>query len=215
VIGVLLFHWQVFPIILLFWAENVVAGVFIFLKMRRAEGTGRPVSGFLRPMELEGRRLADLQDDPRALRRLFVRDYSIFSACIGIVVVGLFSGLILPQPHANTAPSLAVAAAWFAVAVVSVALGYASEYRRDFLGNDAYKRVSPVQVMTQPYARMILLALAMTVPGIFVNSQGAPLAALVLLALFQAGFDTVGWLRRSRATAPPESTSTAGPRTSL
>ena len=31
-LGVLIFHWQVFPIVLLFWAENVVAGIFTVLK---------------------------------------------------------------------------------------------------------------------------------------------------------------------------------------
>jgi hypothetical protein len=33
VFGVLFFHWEVFPLMFLFWSENVIVGAFNVLKM--------------------------------------------------------------------------------------------------------------------------------------------------------------------------------------
>jgi hypothetical protein len=200
-LGVLLFDWQVFPIILLFWAENVVFGVFTVLKMRRAQGTGG-ASRFWANVSLNGVRPVDIQDDRRRLIRLFRSNYFGFTVVHGIFVVVLFGGVFVPQKDRSSYP--VVSAAWFLVALAGLVLSYLREYRRDFLAGGGYKLVSPIQVMAAPYGRMIVMHLTIIFAGWFVASIGAPLAGLILLVLLKTAFDVVGWLheRRSAGRAP-------------
>jgi hypothetical protein len=73
--GVLFLHWEVFPLLLLFWSENVIIGVFNVLKML----TSNPESAanwvgklFLIPF--------------------FCVHYGMFTFGHGVFVIGLFGG---------------------------------------------------------------------------------------------------------------------------
>lgn len=205
-LGVLVFRWQVFPVILLFWCENVVAGVFTVLKMRRAEGSGS-VSGVWHSVRLNGTSISEVQGDRGALVRLFVFNYGIFTAMHGFFLLLLFGGGSLRQAAEGGRP-WGVAALWFGVALVSLVLTYLREYLHDFLAGGEYTRLSPQEVMTAPYGRMIVMHVTIIAAGWFLNIFGAPLAGLVLLVVLKTGFDLATWRKgrqaRRSASAPPD-----------
>jgi len=197
-LGVLLFHWQVFPIILLYWAENVVLGVVTVLEMRRAEGTGE-ASAWWRGVKLDGVSPVAIQGDRPRLIRLFASNYFGFTLVHGIFVVVLFSGLVVPQD--DRSPDPRVSAAWFLVALAGLVLSYAREYHRDFIKGGGYKLVSPIQVMAAPYGRIIVMHLTVVLAGWFVSSIGAPLGGLILLVLLKTAFVLAAWRRERRAAS--------------
>jgi hypothetical protein len=88
---------------------------------------------------------------------------------------------------------------WFVVAVASLVVSYTVEYLRDFLAGGGYKRVSPMQLMSAPMGRLLIMHITIIFAGWFVDSIGAPLGGLLLLVLLKTGFDVAGWLRARRA----------------
>jgi hypothetical protein len=196
-VGVLLFHWQVFPIILLFWAENVVAGGFTVAKMAKARGSGPPSAGWS-GVRLNDTRISDLAGRSRgALIGTFIANYGIFTAAHGFFIVVLFSGLLVPVPHgAGSAGTPGLV--WFGLAFGSLIAVYAADFWRTYLGRGEYLQTSPVQAMTEPYGRMIIMHLAIVFGGLFVDSIGAPMGGLLLLVVFKTGYDIAGWRQRER-----------------
>lgn len=103
-VGVLWFGWDVWGILIIYWLENGIFGLFNVLKMRRAEGsedsspmaaaaTRRRLNGF----KVNGRPPSG--SDKAALIPFFIMHYGIFWVVHGIFV------LLLPT-FAFTAPTV-------------------------------------------------------------------------------------------------------------
>jgi hypothetical protein len=178
--GVLALGWKVAPIMVFYWAENLVVGFFNMLKMARAEGA----VGDTR-MTLNGKPVT--QDSRQALMFFFAAHYGCFTLVHGVFVMVMFS------------PALGNAAAELALALLVLSISHGYSYRHNFIGRGEYLHVSFAGLFWQPYARVIIMHLTIIVGGALAASLGMPLGALLVLVGLKTAIDLVAhWLERKK-----------------
>lgn len=175
--GVLFFGWQVFPIMFLFWLENVVIGVFNVLKMLLAAGPGSPlgVKIFLVPF--------------------FAVHYGIFTLVHGVFVSVMFgpnwrSDGGGPFPNAERVQAL-VTENHLGWALLGLVLSHAFSFVTNYVLNGAYRTAIAPVIMMQPYGRVVVLHLAILGGGFLVMFMGMPVVGLVLLIALKIGLDVL------------------------
>lgn len=178
--GVLLWGWKAFDILFLYWAENVVIGIFNVLKMiflikRRKIWLAFPIVPF------------------------FVFHYSGFVAVHGVFVVLLF-GLALTKNAAGQPPNIEdvlhgiVTDPFFGLAAAALVFSHGVSFFVNYLGRDEIARTSLPDLMVAPYGRIVVMHLTILIGGFVAMAAGQPLWALVLLTVMK----TAGDLRAHR-----------------
>jgi len=177
VFGVLCLHWEVFPLMFLFWSENVIVGVFNVLKMLTAN-PGSPLSWagklFIIPF--------------------FCVHYGMFTFIHGIFVIGLFGGGFkpgagFPAPETFWHTMLEYHLGW---AVLGLAVSRGISFATNYIGTGEYKRASLAVLMQQPYGRIVVLHLAILGGGFLVMALHSPLVGLLLLVALKIALDLRG-----------------------
>jgi hypothetical protein len=172
--GVFALGWEVFPLVLLFWLENVVVGGFNVLRIlcaRPSDPLGWIGKAFLIPF--------------------FTFHYGMFTFVHGVFVFALFGGAqgsgSFPLTTANVLNALArYHLIWAALALVA---SHGFSFVTNYLGRGEYRTASPQALMGQPYARVVVLHLAIIGGGFLLMSLGSPTPGLVLLVLLKIAFD--------------------------
>ena len=178
--GVLALGWKVAPIMVFYWAENVVVGFFNVLKMARAQGDVSQSRTTLngRPVTMESR---------RGMILFFMVHYGFFTLGHGVFVLAIFS-----PGTGNVFSQLTLA-----LLVLSASHGFS--YRRNFIGRGEYLRVSFVTLFWQPYARVVIMHLTILVGGAVAAGMGSPIGALLVLIGLKTAIDLgTHWLERRR-----------------
>jgi hypothetical protein len=187
--GVLFLGWTVFPIVLLYWLENVVIGAFNVAKMLLA-----------RPQEI-AYNLGKLFIVP-----FFIVHFGMFTYGHGVLILALFGpkgteafdvlGSVPPAIRANQL-------GW---AVVALIVSHGLSFYWNYLENGEYRRASLQTLMAQPYGRVVVLHLAVLFGGWIVLLLGSPVLALVLLVVLKTAADVRAHTaeRRKFAALPPD-----------
>jgi hypothetical protein len=186
IVGVLFLGWTVFPIVLLYWLENVVVGAFNVLKMLLA-----------RPQELLSN-LGKLFFVP-----FFVVHFGLFTFVHGMLVFAFF-GPRDAEPFgltANLFPTIRANHLGWAVLVLVASHGLSFYW--NYLGNGEFRRASMQVLMQQPYGRVVVLHLTVLFGGWIVIALGSPVLALVLLVALKTAAD-VRAHRAERRFAPAD-----------
>ncbi|HEY9143437.1 MAG TPA: DUF6498-containing protein [Arenimonas sp.] len=178
--GVLLWGWDVGFLMALFWAENLVLGGINVGRMLAAD----PANPFFWVFKL-------------FLIPFFCVHFGMFTAGHGLFVSQLFThgtdggDLVMPWELLSTFiahyPALPMALA--GIALVHVVHTWA-----DFVSTGAYRRVSPMALMFQPYGRIVVLHVTLIFGGFAVEALGEPLAALVVLLVLKTAIDLGLWV---------------------
>lgn len=185
--GVLLLHWTIFAIFMLYWMENVVVGAFNVLRMLAAQ-----------PANIAGN-FAKLFLIP-----FFCVHYGMFTFVHGIFVMAMFG------PHDATfsaAPGAFVAAVKHAnigYGIFAVVVSHGFSFVHNYLMGGEYLRAGPQQLMGQPYARVIVLHLTILAGGFAAMALGAPLVSLVILVALKTAIDWSAHVRERRKLAAGE-----------
>ena len=182
-LGVVAFDWTVFSILLLYWCENVVVGAFNVLKILFAE-----------PQSL-GANLGKIFLIP-----FFTVHYGMFTLVHGIFVMAMFG------PRANFSPSaagfaLAMRQAGIGLAVLAIVVSHGYSFLVNYLGSGEFRRMSPQQLMMQPYARVVVLHVTILAGGFAVMGLHAPVAALLVLVVLKTAIDLRSHLSERRKLA--------------
>ena len=185
-VGVVVFGWEVFPVVFVFWIENVILGAFNVLKMITATVRGGAEMGvrfFLVPF--------------------FCFHYGMFCLVHGGFVFVLF-GQGMMDPHGFPGPAMMIEAVsrlglWWAVAGLAVSHGIS--FVANYLLGGERDRVALPQLMIQPYGRIVVLHLAILGGGFLIMSLGSPWYGLALLILLKIGLDLRAHLRERRRFA--------------
>lgn len=196
-IGVLWFHWQVFPIILVYWLENVVIGGFNVLKMLTADPD--------QPIEWIGKLF---------IIPFFCVHFGLFTLVHGMLVFSFFGHGVpaLAGFHAGWLGPAEVAAAIHATHVeyawLALLLSHGFSFLWNYLLGGEYKHASLQQLMGQPYSRVITLHLVILFGAGIAAALGSPTPALVLLVALKIGFDIAAHRRErtkfaASGSAPP------------
>jgi hypothetical protein len=169
-LGVLALNWDVTPIMVFYWSENLVVGFYNVLKMRLAQGSvagsGTTLNG--RPVQ---------QTDRRAMIAFFIVHYGMFTLVHGIFVFIMFGA------RWTGAPSQ------LALALLFLTVSHGVSYRRHFIGRGEYQHVAFTTLFWRPYGRVIVMHLTILGGGAWAQAKGSPVYALVVLVTLKTIID--------------------------
>lgn len=169
--GVVLLDWSIGEVMILYWAESAIIGVFNLMKMIVV---GRWATLFFGPF--------------------FVGHYGAFMAGHLLFISGFFlSGLEGGELLATAEVLDAFVALW--PALLALGVSHAISYRVNFIGRAEYAgRTINVQ-MGEPYKRIMVMHVTIIFGGFLVMALGSALPALVLLVGLKLAADTRAHLR--------------------
>ena len=185
---VVVFDWEVFPLMLLFWAENVIIGGFNVLKLltNGAGGTlGQLGKFFFVPF--------------------FAVHYGLFTLVHGVFVFSLFGG---GRSAGLEFDRFAAAVAEFKLGLplLGLMVSHGVSFLSNYLGAGEYRRAALPVLMMQPYGRVVILHVTVLIGGFLMQLLKSPTAGLALLVLLKCGVDLAAHLREREKFRPPAKT---------
>lgn len=182
--GVLALGWEVFPLMLLFWLENVVIGVLNVARML----------------------CVDPHDPASWAAKLFLVPffcfhYGMFTAVHGVFVFSLFGGAAFGEIRGLwtlDAAARAVQELGLGVPVLALAASHLFSFVWNYVGRGEFRRATVSAQMGRPYGRVVVLHLAILGGGFAALALGSPLWALLLLLALKIGLDLGAHLREHR-----------------
>jgi len=171
-IGVLFWDWDVFFILLLFWFENVIIGLFGIARIVVSGSSENTFEGLFLPV-------------------FFLVHYGGFMFGHFMVLLYLYSsgvehggGLVEPADY-----YLIVLGNFTWLALLALFISHGWSFAENFMGNREHERISPLQAMGLPYRRMMITHVALIAGGFFLIESGQPLGGLILLILLKIALD--------------------------
>ena len=193
ILGVLVFGWEVFPLVFLFWTENVIVGVFNALKMLLANPQA-PVEWAVKVFMIP----------------FFCFHYGMFTFVHGIFVVALFGGGMKRGAGFPNFETFRHAAQEYHLgwAILGLAASHGVSFVSNYLLGGEYKRTSLPGLMQQPYGRIVVLHIAILGGGFLMAALGSPVWGLLLLVGLKILLDLRGHLkeRKKFSVEPPSTT---------
>jgi hypothetical protein len=195
VFGVLFLHWDVGAIVVLYWTENLVVGLYTLLKMWAA-----------------GRTTAI------GLMLFFCVHYGGFCAIHGVFVMELtqFAGAISSTLPVASWPGplvliqkviylgqqiLDAAPPEFSWAILALLLSHGASFMLLFVGQHEYRHTTVDKLMMAPYKRIAVLHIAIIAGGFLVVELGQPMGLLLALVALKIGMDIMLHNRSHRGSS--------------
>jgi hypothetical protein len=204
--GVLWLGWDLMLILALYWAENGIVGVINIGKILLAEGP--PPQNF--SWSVNGRPATSLTRAGTA--GFFCMHYGIFWVVHGIFVftfipvmtgatffgAGPLFGVRPIVIGAGSPGTAGVEIPVFLAGIVGLAISHGVSFWMNYVGRGEYQRISPAEVMVQPYGRLVILHLTIIL-GAFVSIWlGTPIGSLIVLVIGKTALDLAFHLRQHR-----------------
>ncbi len=160
IIGVLFFEWQLFPLILLYWIENVVIGIFNAFKMLSCSGSESVLQRIFMIM-------------------FFSAHYGMFCFGHGTFVVDLFGGGLDSIPVALQI----IFQNSLQLAVIALVVTHGFSFLKNYLVGGEFREMSVSEVMFSPYKRIIVLHVFIIFAGMILQTLGVTQIGLIVLAI--------------------------------
>lgn len=184
VAGVLVWGWDVFSVLFLFWCENVVIGVF---------GIVRTAVFSMRINKIGGLFTA----------AFFSVHYGGFMFGHVMVLMGLF--LVRTDRSKDSLSDFQYVLSdfdrWTWVAIAALLVSHAWSFVQNFLGKREYESLTTLGAMAMPYKRMMITHVALIVGGFLLTALDQPLAGLLLLLGMKIALDVVFHRREHKELA--------------
>ncbi len=191
-IGVSFWGWSLNDLLLIYWIENGVVGLYTILRMLAARPEGHDQTSLL---------VGKLFGVP-----FFALHYGIFWLVHGLFVVMLFDGSGFgngaatnpAQPH--TFFFAAVIASWMradvlAWPVIGLVVSHGVSFVVNYLGSGEYRRSTVTELMGQPYGRVVILHLTILFGAFIVLLLRAPQLVLLLFVALKVAVDVHSHLK--------------------
>lgn len=183
--GVLLWDWDVFFLLLLFWSENVIIGIFGIARLIVARSSDSAAEGLFLPL-------------------FFLVHYGGFMFGHFMVLFGMYSDTVeeggTPAEPADYYAILAEDLNW--VPVLALFFSHGWSFVENYMGKREHERLKPGDAMALPYRRMVITHIALIAGGFFLVKQGQPLPGLVMLVAMKIALDIVFHRREHARLAP-------------
>jgi hypothetical protein len=174
--GILAWDWPVFPLLALFWMENVVIGLINALRMLLVD-----------PGDIA------LWAAKFFMLPFFCLHYGLFTAIHGKLVFGIFGGREYDRLDHGWFPIHAAALVverydlWLPLA--ALAGSHLFSFCWDYILRGGYQRAALTELMGRPYSRVFVLHLTIIFGGWAVMLLGSPAWALAILVALKIAFD--------------------------
>ncbi|MGX9965067.1 DUF6498-containing protein [Roseomonas sp. F4] len=176
--GALLGYWSSYELMLLFWAENVVIGLFQLLRM----GT---VLALRREMQM------------LFLMPFFAVHYGLFTYVHGSFLTTLLGG----GATLEAAVAQLLSPAGLLWALLALIASHGLSYALNFLGEGEWRQVEPKVLMNQPYGRVVLLHIVIIFGGVIAMAANDATIALAMLVVAKVVMDLRAHWRGHQAPA--------------
>ena len=189
IVGVLLWNWDVRSIVTLYWAENLIVGAIMLLKMYYLSG-------------------------PKAFPQIlfFLIHYGVFCAAHGVFISGFFAPDNAPE-IGSMFPNLGPLALFVEPVVTifgeanklwlgaffALAVSHLVSFFVNWIGQGEYREETQGTLMSAPYRRIVILHITVLLGGIAVVELGAPVYLVVALVLVKIAIDVKLHRREHRA----------------
>lgn len=184
-VGVLFLDWDVFLLLLLFWCENVIIGLFGIARLIVSRSGESGVGGLMLPLFFTVHYGGFMWGHLMVLFALFAesaRNSGNLTDPAGLLA-GITSGFL-----------------WAPIAALFISHGWS--FIENFMGKKEHDRLTPGQAMALPYRRMMITHVALLVGGFLLIDLGEPLAGLVMLVVMKIALDlTFHWQEHKRLAA--------------
>jgi len=194
--GVLFWGWDAFGVVLLYWSENIAVGFYNILKMAFAK-VNKPVE-----------HLGKLFMIP-----FFTVHYGGFCAVHGVFVLMLFGKsdgsfmnntnwpcfFVFLQMLLNVLKhiySIMPEAMLYAMGALFVSHGVSFVY--NYLIKGEYANVKPDKLMGSPYARIVVMHMAVLFGAFLTMALGSPVGILIILVGLKTSLDVIFHLRQHK-----------------
>lgn len=171
--AVLVLGWKLGDVMILFWAENGVIGLYTIARILAA-GVRHPAQTILRL--------------PVAL--FFCVHYGLFWFVHGVFVFGMFTGTgmsDMESPFARASRELQDP--WLRFSLLGLLITHGITYILGYLLTGEFRQANPVKEMAAPYPRLLVLHVAVIAGGFAIVAIGQPSIAVILLILLKTVLD--------------------------
>ena len=176
-IGVLLFDWDVLVLMLTFWLESAVIGIY---NAARLAVVGGVVAVLIVPF--------------------FLVHYGGFMAghlFFLLVLFGRGDGASADGVSFSEAAGMLLQP-WVIVTAVAFLVSHGLSFWRNFIGRHEYEGLDLKTTMQAPYSRIVVMHFAIILGGFAVSTLGTPKAALAILVMLKLAIDQWAHLRERR-----------------
>ncbi|MFN3701637.1 MAG: DUF6498-containing protein [Alphaproteobacteria bacterium] len=180
VFGVIFFEWSLFDIFYLYWAENVLIGFMVIVRML-VVGAASGIAMLFGSINFV---------------IFFCFHYGLFCMVHGTILFDLFGNDVQLAKSVSKHPELLIAFAFngaqdgFLIALSGIALIVVIEGLKAMREDKAEARL-PVAVMFRPYGRILVLHTAILLGGFAAQSLGEPVSALIFLIVLKIIYDII------------------------
>jgi hypothetical protein len=211
-VGAIFWGWNVFTLLILYWLENGIVGVFNVLKMALAQG----------PLDTRSGPPEKVTTASRAtLIPFFIVHYGIFWVVHGVFVLSLPTiielgfgpdtapilpdGTFIGSEEAAVGPRLDLVA----LGAIGLAISHGVSFLFNYLGRGEYRTARLGLLMFAPYVRLVALHLTIIVGGMLSISLGSPVGSMIVLVAIKIAIDLALHVREHRraesgaVAAPP------------
>jgi len=180
-VGVLFWDWDVFFLLLLFWCENVIIGLFGIARIVVSGSTENTFEGLFLPVFFLVHYGGFMFGHFMVLSFMYTNSLED-----GVGVVGPADYYFIVVENLS----------WLVLVALFVSHGWS--FAENFMGNREHERITPGQAMALPYRRMMITHVALIFGGFFLIETGQPLAGLILLILMKIVLDVIFHRREHR-----------------
>ena len=219
-VGVLFFDWSLLTILVVYWVENAIVGLWNVPKIMVAQGSIVPVGTDVPPTSKAASLIGTTMPSAgRVVMALFfLLHYGAFWVGHGIFVFalprfGAFDGGggrptpsvcddLFAQSFAFCPSGPFGEVVWSSVAIAAVALflSHGASFFLNYLGRGEYLRASPTRQMGSVYGRVFVLHLTILLGAFVAALLGAPIGVLLILVVLKTAFDLRLHLNEHRGT---------------
>jgi hypothetical protein len=175
--------WKIFPLLVLFWLENVIVGVFNVFKMLVASPTS------------PGQWAAKVFTIP-----FFCVHYGIFTLVHGVFVFVLFGDIFMQGAEFPSVTAVSQVFGGFQIgwAALALFLSHLVSFIFNYIGKGEYKQSKVNDLMAQPYGRVVILHVTILAGGFLIGALGSPIFALLILIVLKTVIDIQAHLREHK-----------------
>jgi hypothetical protein len=192
--GVVWYGWSAFDVMLLFWAETSIIGVFAAIRMSVLLVTGR--DGFA-----------------SVAIPVFVAFFGMFNLAHGYMIVASFRPDLLHHFDVSGVVDYARATPAFATALMALAGSHLVSFLIHYLGRGEYRKSTLDDLVMAPFSRMMLTHVVLIAGAAAISLTGRPAALIAVLVIAKIGLDArahvLSHLMRPKPTPVPPGTDVA------
>lgn len=164
-IGTLAWDWSILEIVAVYWAENLVIGLFTIFRLLTVSADESGSASIAAKL---------------AVSAFFTVHYGIFCLVHGVFVFVLLGGDCGLSGPANAAHLFAGTLKW---AILALIISHGVSFFRNYLGEGENRVTSVLAEMAAPYPRLFVLHFAIILGAFAIQAAGQPAFLLVILVI--------------------------------